>query len=611
LTVNVDLANGTGFLYSLWTITATGAQGVSGFSGVSGATGGTGTSGFSGVSGYSGTNGGGGASGVSGFSGYSGTNGTGTSGFSGYSGAAGPAGRGGYTAVTLTASSPNATLTSGSNQLIMILNDNTTPVTPSVTLPAMTTLSTGFEYFVFSNTTPFVVALKDNGGTVREYIPSGANYTLNIKDISTSTGQWFTEVPVIAVEGDPRYTSFLSASFKVTNSSTSTGPFICRLDSTNFAAIWAENAAFGTTATVYARLYTLNTATKTFTTGNTITAHSFGYSDDYGAIRSVAFDSDDAGHALVTFQAGYAYAYFGLSVFGGTLYASTTTVVAGPTLGPCTVGSVVNMYAGYLGSNSAYALCWGAGPETSSATYLISVRGVTVTGTTTVTVTESASNTSLYTIYGLGAGNGALYGARTGLTTFVFGAGPIATPTGKAVTYTPASNTFTVVNRSNLNRLDIEQGSTASLSSFAQGGFMFSNNKVFFGTHVFDVTNVGAAGVTATLSTGFNYKLNPSSAYASINGAGFVTTTLRSSVYATTIISVDVTSARYQCDTTSTTLNMQRSNGYLGTARSGFTYGITMLNATTAVSVAYTSGAANVSQAVIATPVTISTPITA
>lgn len=462
----------------------------------------------------------------------------------------------GITTVTLTSASPNATLTSASNQHVLILNDTTTPFAPSVTLPNMTTLVAGTGYFVFSNTTPYNVALRDAGGTVREYIAPGTDYSLNIKDVTTSNGQWNIAFPSVAVSVDQTYLTSLANGSKV-NSGWIIGISVrlVRLDTTNFALVWTETLQSNSNTICYARLFTVNPSTKAVTTGNTLAAYNFGTAAGSAVSQQVdiTYDTDNAGHALILCVGAFnqpVAVYFGLSVSGGTLYATTATnttaaVVAcqGPYSGA--------LYVGYMGSSNAFALSFYLA-DTSPAT-TIHIRACTVTGTTAPVLTNSANNTSFATNT-----LGAHYGARTDLTTFLCGANGTI---GRAISYTPASNTFSVATRTNQARFDIEQGSTAILSSFAQGGFMFSSGKAFFGANVFDVTNPGATSVTATLSTSFNFKPNFGSAYTSTKG-GNIGTANRSSIYVsgTSMIAVDGTN-RFQCDPSQTTLNLQRSAG--------------------------------------------------
>lgn len=472
------------------------------------------------------------------------------------------AARGGYTVVTLTSAAPNATLTSSSNQLISIQNDTTTPTAPSVTLPDMTTLVTGTHYFVFNNTTPYNIALKDNGGTVREYITPGSNYSLQVQSNGTANGQWCVNFPVNALNFEQRNNQTLTNPYYVTYGS----PVNClrsiRLDGTNWVLVWGEYTA----NKLYARLYTVNTSTKVVTAGNTLTLATFG-----GNIVWVDGDSDGAGHALIYCShthstAGYwGSAYIGLSVSGGTLYATSlvdnlynlgVTCGYGPGMTPLAIG--------YLGSNNAFFLSY-VPYYTGGVNYNAYLLMMTVTGTTAPVLTQSASNTTV----NLGGNpNFNYYGSRTGLTTFTVGA---TNPTtyGYAISCNPAANTFTATARTTTTRLAIEQGSIMTYSSFSTGGYMYSSGKSVFGGYIYDVTNAGAAGVTGSLSTGFNYKANFGAAYASVGYAAPGLGTNRSSVYisSSSIIAMETstqgpnTYRRLQCDPSSSTLNLQYSNG--------------------------------------------------
>ena len=383
---------------------------------------------------------------------------------------------------------------------------------------------------------------------------------------------------------------------------------LVRLDTTNFALVWVEySPASGSSATlVYAKLLTVNTSTKAITVGNTVTLMTFATGPGYvwpATGFDMMFDSDGAGHALVVaggFSGQMNVQYAGLSVSGGVLYASAATSQTA-TVAACASATVPNfLYCGYLGGSNAFAFAFALGDSATSGT--IYVRGCTITGTTTVTLTNSANNTTV-ALTGYATTS---YGARTDLTTFVFGNGGTI---GRAITYTPATNTFAIVTRTNQARLDIEQGAIAASSSFAQGGFMFSSGKAFFGANVYDITNVGVAGVTATLSVGFNYKVNLGAAYASIRGA-LIGTTNRSSIYVSTtsMIAVDGTN-RFQCDPSQTTLNLQKSAGVSNSNTNPIA--TLMLDTNLAMMWYYTGGyiASSTGQA-FAVPVDVATPIT-
>jgi len=477
--------------------------------------------------------------------------------------------RSGITTVTLTSSSPNATLTNVSNQFINITDDNTLRAGGSVTLPDMTTLTAGAGYFIFANNTIFNIALKDNGGTVREYIAPGANYIIDISSISTTTGVWQTALPSNSVNYDTNFTvpSFLALPY---NSTYFVSCYAAvSLDSTHFAVVWVEYN--GSARYIYAKLFTVNPSTKAITAGNQVTIGSASSMTIGVPGGGVYFDSDNAGHAFVAIHANgfnsgfYAGAYyFGLSVSGGTLYASSLSVISSgwtsDSGGCCVTGTYnTNLFCSYLGNN-AYAFGFGLtgyAPSFASATY---IRGATVTGTTTVTVTDSASNTSFT---GTNSTAQSLFGSRTSLTGFTTAVNS-SSSNNKAIAYNPASNTFSVSNRSSGTLLAIEQGATGTWASFAQGGFMFSSGHAVFGGTVYDITNDGIATVTGSVTTGYSFKYNQNAAYSTATYfPGFSNSP--SSIYAsgTSIVRVDTPNSPYrlQCDPSQTTLNMQKSAG--------------------------------------------------
>lgn len=464
--------------------------------------------------------------------------------------------RSGITTVTLTSAAPNFTLTSANNQFVSITNDTTVAVGASITLPDMTTLVQGAGYFIFANNSIYNVALKDTGGTVREYIAPGANYILDIKSISTSTGVWQTAFPSNVVSYDQTFYKNLASAYRVNSIALISAAYIVSLDATDFALVWVESAA---PSYVYAKLFTVNPSTKAITVGNQLTISS----TVTGAFVDFVYDTDNAGHAFCLLATGSSGAnqqvnYWGLSVSGGTLYASTVnTVTQSYACNPCspTVSNKI-LFCGYLGSNSAYAFGFTMIAGGSVNTY---IRGATVTGTTTVTLTNSASNTSF------AAGVIQVLGARTDLTSFSSAVAQGST-SNKYYLYNPAANTFTTGNRTSTALLDIEQGAIGRYSSFAMGGFMYSAGHAFSGANVYDTANVGTNTVTASLSTGYSFKYNQSAAFETISSlqswAG------RCSIYVsgTSIVAVDG-NTRWQCDPSQTTLNLQKSGG-VGTSYS-------------------------------------------
>lgn len=432
---------------------------------------------------------------------------------------------GGITTLTLSSASPSATLTSASNQYIRVVVDTTTPYAPSIVMPDMTTLAVGQGRFIVSNETGLNLAVKDTGGTIREYIAPMAKVAISITSIATANGVWyFNNSPVLIGDNPPTSTLFASSAFMATttNAIPYGNIFVVPLDSTNFALVWDEGTN-GNSANwnFYAKLYTINTSTGAFTAGNRITIASGNGATN--AFQLIAYDSDNAGHALVVFglnqtSGGGQFSSVGLSASGGTLYASTvTTVTTNPAA--CHSYSVSTAWCCYLGSNSAYAYGFtifdGGGNPTQY------IRGCTVTGTTVVTQTQSANNTSVNA--GSNSGVDTWLNGRTSLTTFVTIAtsGATAFAGGRYVSYTPASNTFTVGNRTVATTptdIELDSNGYSWYMSFANGGYTYCSGKACQQGQVYDITNAGAAGVTATRSTSFAAKPQISTNYVTVTG---------------------------------------------------------------------------------------------
>ena len=439
--------------------------------------------------------------------------------------------RGGITTVTLSTASPSATLTSASNQYIRVVLDTTVPYLPSIVMPDMTTLVTGQGYFVISNETGLALAIKDTGGTIREYLPSSGSYTLNITSIATATGVWyFQNSPALSASYSGPSTLIPRSSYMVapTDLTKSTSGVMVRLNSTNFAYVYTETSQTAT----YATLFTVNTTTGAFIVGNKITVVATSYGN-------FAWDTDDAGHALVAMGSGTTLGSFGLSVSGGTLYASAVNTVS--------VGSYTasGPYVAYLGSNSAYLY----GCEFTQSTgccgtnYSTYIRGGTVTGTTSVTYTQSASNTNFAV---------AASSVRTSLTTFIVAA--------RYVSCTPSANTFTQGARTTAS--DAESAGANRISG--QQGWTYCTGKILQNGSVYDVTNAGTASVLANTSTSYQAKTQLSTNYLTVNGAtlngGYGTTGSTYLVSSSKVILLGTINI-LQTDPTSSTMNISSSGG--------------------------------------------------
>ena len=439
--------------------------------------------------------------------------------------------RGGITTVTLSTASPSATLTSASNQYIRVVLDTTVPYLPSIVMPDMTTLVTGQGYFVISNETGLALAIKDTGGTIREYLPSSGSYTLNITSIATATGVWyFQNSPALFASYSGPSTLIPRSSYMVapTDLTKSTSGVMVRLNSTNFAYVYTETSQTAT----YATLFTVNTTTGAFTVGNKITVVAASYGN-------FAWDTDDSGHALVAMGSGTTLGSFGLSVSGGTLYASAVNTVS--------VGSYTasGPYVAYLGSNSAYLYGCQFTQETGccGVNYSTYIRGGTVTGTTSVTYTQSASNTNFAV---------AASSVRTSLTTFIVAA--------RYVSCTPSANTFTQGARTTAS--DAESAGANRISG--QQGWTYCTGKILQNGSVYDVTNAGTASVLANTSTSYQAKTQLSTNYLTVNGAtlngGYGTTGSTYLVSSSKVILLGGGNI-LQTDPTSSTMNISSSGG--------------------------------------------------
>jgi hypothetical protein len=501
----------------------------------------------------------------------------------------------GATDYTFTSSTSNFTLTSSSNQVVRLLG-NTTNLngtgTASITMPAMNSgMTAGFSRFVFQNLSPYNIALKDSGGTIRQFIGIPSSTTaiqensLTIKDIATATGFWYTAngFTVSAVVN----TLSSSSSILTTSGDTVQTSALIPLTSTTFAIVWTELGPVSFAyqyGAIYAQHFSLNTTTNVITVSNKVTVSSRVNSRSMG-YNYIGYDVDQAGHAfvLITGQNNggsccsnfYANGggWFGLSSSGGTLYASAITEIGGRSGS----GSIepVQLYVSYLGSGSAYAFAFSYS-TLSANNYSYYTGGATVTGTTAATLTNSANNAAT-SLGNMGSGNAISYSSRTSLTTFTYGGtqpnGDGFVIYGRYASYTPASNTFTQGARTTTTRLAIEQASLGYYASFSQGGFMYCSGKVIYGKYAWTITNAGAAGVTSTQASTVTAKgfLTPNYSTVTIPTNGLFSAARNGYVSGTTITSgyfnVDTTAADFNVNglyTYGFSINAGQSSGTIG-----------------------------------------------
>lgn len=438
-------------------------------------------------------------------------------------------GRSGASYVTLSVGTPNVTLTSSSNQLQVV---SSTGDGQSITLPDMTTLTKGSGYFVFYNTSAYAIAIKDAGGTVREYLypsySSTANSTftaspivavpLNIEDTSTANGVWHLQNPVSA--GSFALTSMTSTSVSMTAMSYYA---IFYISPTQYLLFGNNN---GTASSSYIKLATLNTSTKTFTFGSEITLNAGATNNQ---VNGVWVDTNGVDKALLMINYGsnttstamYAN-IFGLAIVSGTLYASARTQVSTQSTvsggGDATYGQVW-----YSGSSD----CFIATPYnyTSGSANLLRILAykVTVSGTT-VSLTAATGNNISYSL----ASNVDAYISPTSKTTFVVDTSNNATRT--YINYNPTTNTLTSGNRtaqttqianSLLPNMLYNSYYTSYIQTKNSSYFVeASNSKIIYANYFASTTNVGTANVTVSNPT-YSIKSFPSNQYGTEStGAG-------------------------------------------------------------------------------------------
>ena len=439
--------------------------------------------------------------------------------------------RSGFTDAVFSSTTNNITLTSGSNQLIRICTNGTNPASPiSLTLPNATTMNTGVGYFEFENTIPsFPVALKDTGGTTREYL-DGNKYTtdgtqtilyplqepsrnLKIQNNATANGVWFVNNPP-SLGASVTNQTLIATIQKVTAGNYGFGQTInIPIDNNgNFINVWVERNTDGFDNTaIFAQPYSVNYSTGVITQGTRITVQAL--TTSFGNSYDITYDTDNAGHALLLVQSVQGNNTF--SGLYGLTYASGTNIVYSSarvalltTSEFCDAtyrGRVMNM--GYLGSGSAYGIMVGAFyRQWTVAAYQYTVTGTTSAVLTAVGTTQNWAVNGTYRDFWM---------VRTGLTNWVHG-----TTTSAGVTVNYFINYTVGSSNSSGTVTSTVKPALASYWAFTTGsrvmtGFQSSGSKVLFGGIGYDITSPGAVGFTSSLSTTITNRLITAPTYQS------------------------------------------------------------------------------------------------
>ena len=430
--------------------------------------------------------------------------------------------RSGTSYITLTTGTTNSTLTSSSNQCLIISADQEDC---SITLPDATTLTLGSAYFTFFNTSQYPIAIKDNGGTIRELLlPNSSNTYLKLQENSTTDGVWHIENPTtVGYSVAPGYTNIggttnLQAGYAISS--------IIKINATQYIALTSNT---NLAQNVYAKLFTVNLSTKAVTWGNQITLYTNGgnYTQEWA---TVVGDSNGVDRGLILIGQSYygtstaALRVIGFAVVAGTLYVSSTATpfTTGSVSYPKTMGSAM-----YTGANNAF-FCFFA--ETGGNGRNAFATGYTVTvASTTVTITQATGSIS----YALVSSND-WYCSPTSLTTWVVDTNIASNP--RYVSYNTSTNTISGGTRtSQTTRIAGSLIPTFSGNSQQYGNYgngvnpviypgLGANNLITSSTGIMcyltgnpvTVTNPGTATVTVTSGASITYKSNSSKNYASL-----------------------------------------------------------------------------------------------
>jgi hypothetical protein len=430
--------------------------------------------------------------------------------------------RSGASYVTLTTGTLNVTLTSSSNQLQVISADQEGC---SVTLPNMTTLATGSGYFYFYNTSLFSIAIKDAGGTIREYLQPCQNLgstptqipslPLNIEDISSADGVWHIQDSVSAGSYNTN-TSGTFTAYTLPSTSYNYRTY-CIINSTQFLIVYS--GAFGSNnESVWLQLVTINTSTKALTFATPV---SLGGVGGLNRIQGINIDSNGSDRGLVSvitdqFQSSTAATgtrHAGWAVVSNTLYVSSSQF--GPSFSDGMGATTAGSFCQYSGSSNWFISCSGKA-GTSGTNYYAYAYQTNVSGTTVSLTTATGNGASLAS-----AGSNNYYNVSpTSLTSFVAETNLGTTPS--FINFNTGTNTISVGTRTSQTSLmcqtflpPIESGNGRNLVLMNSAG-----SKILYRGYLAAVANVGSATVTVSYATA-TYKNFASKNYATVQNDGY------------------------------------------------------------------------------------------
>lgn len=438
----------------------------------------------------------------------------------------------GAESITLNSGNTNETLTSSSSQLQFVFPDADGY---SITMPDATTLTEGDNTFVFYNPTSYAISLKDNGGTVREYLAPGETASYKLKDNSTSNGVWVFGNPILGGYSDVVSGTDIDAITNVTGTRIRN---VLKVNDTQYLLLSFDSS----TVSFYAKLLTVNLSTKAITWGNEVTlATGGGFGTSFFQFQALGGDSNGVDRGVITYCNDLSTSWYArgnaFAIVSGTLYISAVQTFATLSGGTGGRGPIINMYCG---SDDAF-LCYGGEGDSFRGAFARGAK-VTVSGTTVTLTLSGATYTS---------GTGYLWAiAPTSLTTLVV---DDTTNTIKHfVNYVPSTNTLTSGTRTSQTSIIVgtlsgqgtmppacsysqtmwNQNTTGYQQAFFNGRksllFNDAGTKLFWKNVIVDVANPGTATVTVSssshtsknyLESSYNTSTTPSFGFATGAGA--------------------------------------------------------------------------------------------
>jgi hypothetical protein len=422
-------------------------------------------------------------------------------------------GRSGASYATLSSGTPNITLTASSNQLQII---TATAEGQSITLPDATTMTLGSGYFVFYNTSTFGIAIKDTGGTVREFLYPAATgspiqaVSLSLQENATANGVWHIQNPISAASTTTN--NFLTSSPSLSGT---TFLSLLQVNGTQFIAL--SNDYNVSNGAVYAKLVTVNTSTGALTFGSSVTLSTGLGANNFPTGLSGDSNGSDRGVICLSMtnsnqNVAVSNRIWGFAIVAGTLYVSSSiTTITLPANGLM----VANISARYV-SNNCFFLWGSLNSQNSAAGNYVNgnVTGVSVgVASTTVSLTTSTGATSFTNQ----AYNTFYYCSPTSQSTFVVDWSGGTVP--RYVSYNTSTNTLTTGTRT--SQTTIIAGTLLANMATPNGTVdLIANNTnqlLYYGYSV-TVANAGTATVTVTANANYNYKSFAAKSYSSTTG---------------------------------------------------------------------------------------------